>query len=411
MNENHLEPGLLPIFKLYVLMRLGVIVILVGFFATWRDFSVAPSLRPYAIMFLADAMFLVGFLSWPEPQRLLGRSYLPIGLIIVSCGPITEERYLVNLYGIEGMPGQWLIFPFLAIPLILTAWQYRFRHVLLFCLGTALFELVLVGGSSYLYQMDTLSGWSTIVTRSAFLILIGYIVTTLMNAQRRQRQQLAEANAKLVRYATTMEQLAVSRERNRLARELHDTLAHTLSGLAVQLDAIATVLDPLPPKADAMLERALDTTRSGLDETRRALQDLRAAPLEDLGLVLALSHLAENITARAGLALDLDLSVQISGLSPEVEQCYYRVAQEALDNVIQHAQARRVAVRLEQNEEALTLTIEDDGQGFAVAPQAAARQFGLVGMRERAALIGGSLEIEDHAGRGTTVRLHSGAGP
>jgi signal transduction histidine kinase len=81
-----------------------------------------------------------------------------------------------------------------------------------------------------------------------------------------------------------------------------------------------------------------------------------------------------------------------------------------LDNVTQHAQARRVMVGLEQNEEVLTLTIEDDGQGFKVAPQAAERQFGLVGMRERAALIGGSLEIADRAGQGTTIRLHSGAG-
>jgi signal transduction histidine kinase len=246
-----------------------------------------------------------------------------------------------------------------------------------------------------------------LVIRSFLFLLIGYIVSSLVDAQRRQRQELAEANKKLIRYAVTLEQLTVSRERNRLARELHDTLAHTLSGLAVQLEAIATIWSSIPPKAHDMLDRALDATRAGLDETRRTLQDLRAAPLEDLGLPLAIRSLANNFAARGGLSLDMDVSSQIPNLPPEVEQAYYRVAQEALDNVTRHANAQRVTVSLGQIGGQLVLEISDDGGGFAEETVEPDEQLGLLGMRERAALIGGTLEVESRSGRGTTVCLRS----
>jgi len=243
-----------------------------------------------------------------------------------------------------------------------------------------------------------------LIGRAILTMFVGYIVSNLIEEQRIQRRDLAEANRKLVRYAVTLEQLTISRERNRLARELHDTLAHALSGLAVQLDAIAAVWDDIPPRAEAMLERALSIARIGLDETRRALGDLRATPLEDLGLGLAVRALAEDIAARGGLALDLDVPEQMYNLSPEVQQCYYRVAQEALENVARHADARRVGVSLRQADARLTLQVSDDGLGFEdqeVDPE----RFGLRGMRERAELIGGTLTVASHAGQGTTVRL------
>jgi signal transduction histidine kinase len=255
--------------------------------------------------------------------------------------------------------------------------------------------------------------WSVVALagRSILSIFVGYIVSNLVVEQRKQRQELAEANRKLVRYVSTLEQLAVSRERNRLARELHDTLAHALSGLAVQLDAIAALWDPIPSRASAMLERALSITRIGLDETRRALQALRATPLEDLGLALAIRNLAENVAARGALSLDLDLPEQINDLAPEVEQCYYRVAQEALENVIMHANAQRVSVSLRQAEGRLTLEVSDDGLGIAGEATGSEGRLGIKGMRERAELIGGTLEVESRSGQGTTIRLQSGGEP
>jgi signal transduction histidine kinase len=157
-----------------------------------------------------------------------------------------------------------------------------------------------------------------------------------------------------------------------------------------------------------MLDHALTTAREGLRETRRALQALRAAPLDDLGLALAIRNLAKNAAARGALSLELDVSEQVDGLSAEVEQCYYRVAQEALENVVQHANARRVRVSLKRTEGRLTLEISDDGSGFVPESVVSEDRFGLRGMQERAELIGGTLEVENRSGQGTAIRLHTG---
>src|SRR4029078_5838718 len=109
-----------------------------------------------------------------------------------------------------------------------------------------------------------------------------------------------EANAKLVDYASTNEQLAVTRERNRVARDMHDTLAHTLSAVSVQLEAADSVWDSQPQQAHELLQKSLASARAGLGETRRAVRALRASPLDDLGLGLALRDLAESTADRAG---------------------------------------------------------------------------------------------------------------
>jgi len=199
--------------------------------------------------------------------------------------------------------------------------------------------------------------------------------------------------------------LAISRERNRLAHELHDTLAHSLSGVAVQLEAIDTILDTNPDEAKALLQQSLATTRSGLNETRRALRALRAGPLEDLGLALAMRSLAESVASRNGLKLSLDVPEHLENLSPELEQDIYRVAQEALENVARHAQAKNVKVRLSQNKDQLELIISDNGRGFDPSKIDAITKFGIQGMRERTEMLGGNLEVDSRPEGGTMIRL------
>jgi signal transduction histidine kinase len=409
MSDYRLEPGLLSIFRVYVVLRFVAILAVAEFYFAQSGPALELIQIPYIALFLTNIVLLLVYLSWPWLQRKLGRTYLPIALIIASVGPIIEGRYLFLVYNAAYEARFWLIFPFLTIPLILTAWQYRFPSVVGFCLGTAICEGALIRMSPEPDTLTAMSDMGSLVVRTVFFLLMGYIVSNLMTEQRNHRQELAEANRKLVRYASTLEQLAVSQERNRLARELHDTLAHALSGLAVQLDAIATVWDPIPTKARRMLERALSITRIGLDETRRALQDLRASPLEDLGLGLAIRSLAEGVADRGNLTLELDVPEHITNLSPEVEQCYYRVAQEALENVLRHANARSISVSLWQRDGQLTMQFSDDGTGFTAASMAADDRFGLKGMQERAELIGGTLEVKSNAGQGTTIRLTSEA--
>jgi signal transduction histidine kinase len=220
-----------------------------------------------------------------------------------------------------------------------------------------------------------------------------------------ESDDLAAAVRQLRAHAGTLESLTISRERNRVARELHDTLAHTLSGLTVQLEAARAYWAVDPARAQALLDKAQDSARQGLQETRHALTALRASPLEDLGLALALRNLAEAAAARANLDLELSLPDSLPLMPPDVEQCLYRVAQEAIANVIYHADARHMKVALCRQSDSLELVVQDDGMGFAPDATVPPGHFGLAGMRERARLVAGHLTVQSQGGAGTTVRL------
>jgi signal transduction histidine kinase len=260
------------------------------------------------------------------------------------------------------------------------------------------FQFVNVNGNYYPFYAAAVSARMVSVTTA------GLGLAWLMQRQREQRAALAEANQKLIQYASTTEHLAASQERNRLARELHDTLAHSLSGATVQLEAVQALWDVQPREARQMLDQALEATQNGLTEARRALGALRASPLDDLGLSLAISDIAKSTAARSNLHLELDAQNHIENLPPEVEQCIYRVAQEAMANVARHAEAKALYVAVRHNAKTLTLTIADDGRGFDPA-QVNDAHYGLKGLRERAEMIGASLYVDSKLKTGTTIRL------
>ena len=220
-----------------------------------------------------------------------------------------------------------------------------------------------------------------------------------------ERRTLTAKNIELTQYATTIERLAVSHERNRLARELHDTLAHTLSAVSVQVEALNKQLERDPDSAKDTVKQLRELTRSGLKESRRALRALRASPLEDLGLALGMQQLVDTTTERSGMTITLQILGDLDELRSEVEQSVYRITEEALNNTTRHAQAKQVAVMVDYRGAGLELIITDDGIGFD--PDAAAEDghYGLMGMRERAMLCNGQLSIESQPGAGTTVRL------
>jgi signal transduction histidine kinase len=225
-------------------------------------------------------------------------------------------------------------------------------------------------------------------------------------AERKQIEvALREANTRLSRYATTLEELAVSRERNRLARDLHDTLAHTLSGIILQLEAAQAVWETDTQQACTLLQTAQNLARGGLSEARSAVQDLRTNVLNEVGLGMAIHQQAVSAAQRSGFQLSLHGTTSLEGLPYEVEQNIYRIVQEALTNVERHAHATQVTIRLHQDEQDMAMTIADDGVGFDNSKQPPEDTFGLCGIYERALLIGAELKIESAVGRGTTIRL------
>lgn len=412
MNARKIEPGLLRVFRWYAGLRIALLLLfglLPYYFVPDNRLGLHQEIDflPYALVVIISMAFLLGYLSWPWLQQKLKRAYLPLAVFLATTGLILDQYLLSPSARI------WQPDPFLFILLILIAWQYDVRAVLLFALGTASFELALNAlipqPNLDVLRMGPFSQNSVqisrVVARTISFIILGFVIVSLMRSQREQRRALAEANQKLVQNAATLEQLTITRERNRLSRELHDTLAHTLSALSVQLDAVTTVWKDIPGKARKMLAKMLKTTRSGLDDTRRAIHDLRASRLEDIGLFLALQEMAQDFAARNSLDLVLDVSDGLDNLPPEVEQGVYRVAQEALENITRHANAQHLWFSLVEENKHIQLTIEDDGQGFDEQRRPAENQLGLMGMRERAEMIGGSFELGSQPGQGTVVRL------
>ena len=372
------------------------------------DWKLAPPDHPFAYWYYGlnglTALLILGLAVWSRSQEFLGRTFLPLMIILMSVLP-TVSKYLLTP---ESLPGPFIstgVFTVLLIALVLTAWQYRWRHVALFCLGTALLNLgmlfLLVGPLTRAFFFELLI---TVILTVSFVV-IGYFINALMTQLRAQQDSLEQANTQLAHYASTLEHLTISRERNRMARELHDTLAHTLSGLTVQLETVKAYWHVDATAAQAMLDKSLEATRSGLQETRRALKSLRASPLDDLGLSLALRRMVESAARRANLALDFSAPAQMPSLAPDVEQCIYRVAQEAVANVTHHANAKNLKVHLTSNGQEISLLVRDDGRGFKERPGENADHFGLPGMRERAQLVGGQLTVDSQPEQGTTIRL------
>jgi two-component system NarL family sensor kinase len=195
---------------------------------------------------------------------------------------------------------------------------------------------------------------------------------------------------------------AQTEERNRLAREIHDTIAQDFSAIAFQLEAAEALLaqGAEPERVRRSVTAALGLARKGLEEARRSVLDLRAAPLEGRTLPEALASLAAEASSENVVAVVFDAEGAAT-LPPAVEVGLYRIAQEALQNALRHAAASRIALRLQIAPDRVHLTVEDDGRGFDGDPTGS--RFGLIGMRERARLLGGTFQIESSPGAGTRV--------
>ena len=201
-------------------------------------------------------------------------------------------------------------------------------------------------------------------------------------------------------------QLGAVEERNRLAREIHDTIAQDLTATTLQLESADALLDTgsSTERAREPLRRALSLTQSNLEEARRSVLDLRAAPLEDRSLSEALQALVNGWATETGVPVRFQAVNGSRPLPPRVEVALYRICQEALTNVARHAKARRVTVRLVATPRQVQLTIEDYGLGFDASDTAEDRH-GLVGMNERARMLGGALDLSTSPGAGTRVRV------
>ncbi|HEX5574721.1 MAG TPA: GAF domain-containing sensor histidine kinase [Gemmatimonadales bacterium] len=242
----------------------------------------------------------------------------------------------------------------------------------------------------------------------------------MINVASRDWRVLSENELNLLSTAGALVSLAVERsrleaagaralaaeERNRLAREIHDTLAQSLAALTMQLEVVdARAADQGDRRLSGAAARSLELARSALEEARRSVLELRAAPLEGRTLTEALKHLASEVPDAGAL----EVRVATDGMAGEelpaaVALGLYRIAQQAIANVARHAGARHATIRLARDDGGVRLRVEDDGIGFDPAAVPSGR-FGLVGMSERARLLGGTLRLESSPAGGTVVEV------
>ena len=255
------------------------------------------------------------------------------------------------------------------------------------------------------------AGFPTALVAGAFILagMVFVIAFTLMAVNeansRRQVESLAaelrEANQKLREYASQTAELATLRERSRLAREIHDSLGHYLTVVNVLIEAARAVLDSEPQRADEIMHQAQVLTREGLTEVRRSVSELRSAPVD-------LKPLPETLESRVdecrvtGIEAKLVVTGEPYLLSPEARLTLYRVAQEGLTNVRRHAHASCVDLKLDFSDAAkVRLRIEDDGVGGDDTK----RGFGLIGIRERAQMLGGEVFVSGKPGAGFSLEV------
>lgn len=188
-------------------------------------------------------------------------------------------------------------------------------------------------------------------------------------------------------------------ERRRVAQELHDEVGQVLTGVLLRLESLAR---QAPPDLLAALRAAQDATRDAIDSVSLLVRRLRPEALADLGLAKALAALATRIGEESGLPIRLRVASDLGELSEESELVVYRVAQESITNAARHAHASGVDVTLERTDAQVVLRVQDDGSGL---PAAQRPRHGILGMRERAMLIGAMLTIESRPGNGVEVTL------
>ncbi len=255
----------------------------------------------------------------------------------------------------------------------------------------------LVSAANFIYANGWPGGLGNLLPVVAGYFFFGVLANSLYRADQAQHAsqklllELDQANQQLRENANQVEKLAVIEERNRMAREMHDTVGHHLTVAVVQLEGAQRLIPVDPERAAQMVGTVREQVRESLAELRQTVARLRQ-PLEaDLGLLPSLEHLVAAFTGATGLELLLDLPAEIPEIPGPIHQALYRTTQEALTNIQRHAQASQAWVQLEVTADRLILTISDNGRGYP--ENGPTSGFGLLGLRERASLLAGSLTL------------------
>ncbi|MEM1180748.1 MAG: sensor histidine kinase [Acidobacteriota bacterium] len=302
-----------------------------------------------------------------------------------------------------------------------TLWLYHMpliaqARMLLRPAGTASVAISSLG--LLMAHLATLTSWADVPsslfalsTATAFVLVFTDFAMRESSARdeaQRLSGELEEANRRLSAYAVQAEELAAARERTRMAREIHDSVGHSLTALHMQLQAAQAMLDRDVEHTRDALEKARRCAQDGLNDIRHSVSALRADPLDGRNLHAALSD-AADLSSSAGLPVRFTIRGAQRPLSPAVTLTLFRAAQEGLTNAKKHARARHVVLELDYGDtsrDGVTLVVEDDGVGTAsFSGETSDGGFGLIGLGERAHQLQGELDLRSEPGDGARLTL------
>ena len=359
-----------------------------------------PALRAPARLMPFTALMLVHIaLYWLSPAFMKSTRQIVIYLVVQAA-----LIFVITLFPRDFSVVLGLYPALLGIAVGMLHKKRQVMLVVIVWLGIVTGNLLLIHGSDMLWT------WLLYAPPLTLFVVI-YVVLYMRQVEARDHAQrllreLEVAHAELAEHAERIEALTLAAERQRMARELHDTLAQGLAGLLLQLEAADSHLDAgRGERAQGIVQQAMARARATLAEARRAIDDLRATQLSAPDLAAAIRDEATHFSAATGIPCALDLALPDALPSALCEHALRAVA-EGLTNVARHAQAQQVGVRAAEDEAWLTIEVRDDGAGFD--PEAAltrAGHYGLLGLRERARLAGGTLEIDSAPGEGARLTL------
>ncbi len=277
----------------------------------------------------------------------------------------------------------------------------RFAIPLVILLSILIVTLLTYTTTGTLQIQPEISG--SFLLSTGFAIIFGLYIEALYKSGRNKQEMIDRLQATQQDLALAERQAGMLEERQRLAGEIHDTLAQGFTSIVMQLEAAEAALDTRPETARTHLAQASRTARESLTAARRYLWALRPDVLESEPLAKSLTRLVERFSEESRLPANLEISGNSRPLPPALETTLIRIAQEGLANVRKHAQARTVTLTLTYFADQIVLDVQDDGQGLSPSSQSTSSGYGLISLRERLTQLNGTLDIESTPGEGTTL--------
>ena len=365
------------------------------------------AIDPWRFTAFTTLMFLHGIGLWLSlgnrlPRRFSWLYFLLQGGLVFLLGFVMQGNVVLSLY---------LVLALQALSLL-----HQARFVLVVASGLLVLFLFSLIWNIWMWEYQD---WGNFLVRiltgtdyTALLpFVVGYLILYAQQVRSHTRLETAhvrleETHRQLQTATKQIEELILVTERQRMARELHDTLAQSLAGLIRQLD-IATLhlTHKRPEQAREIVQEASASARGALMAARSAIDDLRTTMTVSDDLIEAIRKEIERFTTATNIPCTANLEV-LEALPASLHETVRRAVGEGLTNIARHAQARQVWVEMQSNESTLTIEMRDDGIGFSPSEVAAqAGHYGLLGLRERTRLAGGQVEIRSAKGAGTTLRL------